>query len=77
MRSPAELLAPNPAGFEADPLGYAGLAWICLAIAQNIAGFNHVDPEKPPTSGHSARLNERAPTGELSGWIRSSWQGST
>ncbi|BCO27057.1 hypothetical protein MIZ03_1944 [Rhodoferax lithotrophicus] len=49
MRSPAEFLAPNRHGFEADPFGYAGLAWTRWAIAQNVAGFN-VDPEKPPTS---------------------------
>jgi len=49
VRSPAELLAPNRPGFEADPFGYAGLAWTRWAIAQSVAGFA-VDPEKPPTS---------------------------
>lgn len=49
MRSPAEFLAPNKAAFEADPFGYAGLAWTRWAIAQNVAGLN-VDPERPPTS---------------------------
>jgi hypothetical protein len=49
MRSPAEFLAPNKSAFEADPFGYAGLAWTRWAIAQNVAGLN-VDPEKPPTS---------------------------
>jgi hypothetical protein len=49
MRSPAEFLAPNRSGFEADPFGYAGLAWTRWAIAQNVAGFD-IDPEKPPTS---------------------------
>jgi hypothetical protein len=49
MRSPTEFLAPNRAAFEADPFGYAGLAWTRWAIAQNVAGFD-IDPEKPPTS---------------------------
>lgn len=49
MQSPTEFLAPNRAGFEADPFGYAGLAWTRWAIAQNVAGFD-VDPEMPPTS---------------------------
>ncbi len=48
MRSPTEFLAPNRHAFEADPFGYAGLAWTRWAIVQNIAGLN-VDPEKPPT----------------------------
>jgi hypothetical protein len=49
MQTPAEFLAPNRSAFEADPFGYAGLAWTRWAIAQNVAGFD-VDPEKPPTS---------------------------
>ena len=49
MKSPTEFLAPNRSAFEADPFGYAGLAWTRWAIAQNVAGLD-VDPEKPPTS---------------------------
>jgi hypothetical protein len=49
MRFPTEFLAPNRAGFEADPFGYAGLAWTRWAIAQNVAGLD-VDPKEPPTS---------------------------
>lgn len=49
IRSPAEFLAPNKSAFDADPFGYAGLASMRWAIAQNVAGLN-VDPETPPTS---------------------------
>ncbi|MBP7780221.1 MAG: hypothetical protein KA045_01635 [Burkholderiaceae bacterium] len=48
MQSSTEYLAPSRAAFEADPFGYAGLAWTRWAIAQNVAGFD-VNPEDPPT----------------------------
>jgi len=48
MRSPSEFLAPSRAAFEADPFGYAGLAWTRWAVAQNLAGFD-VNPEVTPT----------------------------
>lgn len=49
MKNPSEFLGLNRPGFEADPFGYAGLAWTRWAIAQQLAGID-VDPEKPPTS---------------------------
>lgn len=48
MQTPNESLAPSRTAFEADPFGYAGLAWTRWAIAQNFAGLD-VNPEVPPT----------------------------
>ncbi len=42
-----DLLAPNREGFNKDPGGYAALAWMRWAIAQNMAGLP-VDPTQPP-----------------------------
>ena len=44
----SDYLAPNKQGFEADPLGYAALAWHKWAVAQSLAGFP-VDLERGPT----------------------------
>ena len=41
--------APDRAGFAQDPGGYASLAWMKWAIAQNLAGMP-IDPEKPPSA---------------------------
>jgi hypothetical protein len=49
MQSSDEFLAPNRGAFDADPFGYAGLAWTRWAIAQRVHGFN-VNPKVPPTS---------------------------
>jgi hypothetical protein len=48
MQYPTEFLAPSRTAFEADPFGYACLAWTRWAIAQNVAGLD-VNPENPPT----------------------------
>lgn len=42
-------VAPNPKGFEADPIGYSALAWHKWGMAQTMAGFP-VDISKPPTA---------------------------
>lgn len=41
--------APDRAGFGHDPGGYASLAWMKWAIAQDLAGIP-TDPEKPPSA---------------------------
>lgn len=40
---------PSPHAFEADPFGYAALAWPRWVLAQEMAGFPG-DPSKAPTS---------------------------
>ena len=42
-------VAPNPEGFEVDPIGYSALAWHKWGMAQTMAGFP-VDISKPPTA---------------------------
>ena len=42
-----DLLAPSRESFNKDPAGYAALAWMRWAIAQNVAGLS-VDPAQPP-----------------------------
>lgn len=41
--------APNRAGFVQDPGGYASLAWMKWAMAQDLTGIP-TDPEKPPSA---------------------------
>ncbi|MCK5770297.1 hypothetical protein [Algiphilus sp.] len=44
-----ESVAPNPKGFDVDPIGYSALAWHKWGMAQTMAGFP-VDISKAPTA---------------------------
>ena len=49
MRHPLEKsVAPDPKGFESDPIGYSALAWHKWGLAQTMAGFP-IDVSQPPS----------------------------
>lgn len=49
MHALEKLAAPNPKGFDADPIGYSALAWHKWGIAQTMAGFQ-IDISRPPNA---------------------------
>lgn len=50
MMHPLEkYVAPNPKGFDQDPIGYSALAWHKWGMAQTMAGID-VDISKPPVA---------------------------
>ena len=49
VKTPQEMLSPNPTSFAADPFGYSTAAWSKWVLAQNADGGLNLDPLKPPT----------------------------
>ena len=49
MKKYEDVLAPDPKGFEVDPIGYSALSWQKWGMAQTVAGFP-VDITRTPTA---------------------------
>jgi len=45
-----QYIKPNKKRFEADPFGYSALGRMRWGILTEMAGFDHIDIEKPATT---------------------------